>query len=95
LLLRKPTDVLLPLISEMRLLHTTSLELEEFLNPPRYTILPHAWDNGEVKYSEILKPTEGSRNKAGITNIEEFAFIARQNGYVPSGAARQGGGTWT
>jgi hypothetical protein len=38
----------------MRLLHTDSLELEEFLGEvPRYAILSHTWEEKEATYQDI------------------------------------------
>ena len=57
----------------MRLLHTESLEFEEFLGPtlPRYAILSHTWEQEEVSYQEMIQSHQDQRirSKDGYTKI--------------------------
>jgi hypothetical protein len=53
----------------MRLLNTSSLELEEFWDNdiPLYAILSHTWEKDEVSFQDIQGGT--AKNKAGYAKI--------------------------
>ncbi|KAK4196344.1 heterokaryon incompatibility protein-domain-containing protein [Triangularia verruculosa] len=69
----------------MRLLKARSLEFEEFLDEsaiPPYAILSHRWEDEEVTYKEILKPTRRAlaEAKRGFQKIKACAAEATRNG---------------
>ena len=65
----------------MRLINTTSLELEEFFDQaiPRYAILSHRWEADEVNYKNYTKkryvPTQD-----GYRKIKFCCELARNRG---------------
>jgi Heterokaryon incompatibility protein (HET) len=65
----------------MRLLHTQTLELGEFLEnaTPDYAILSHTWEQEEVTYQDMqgLNVEE----KAGYTKIQHCCQQAARDGY--------------
>jgi hypothetical protein len=65
----------------MRLLNTRSLELVESFpdGVPKYAILSHRWEAGEVSYEEIH--TRAARKKPGYAKIRNFCDEARAHGY--------------
>lgn len=71
-------------ISTMRLVHTSTLELHEFFNSksdgymPRYAILSHTWEDGEITFQQYQKG-EG-RNKQGHQKVVSACEIARRYG---------------
>jgi hypothetical protein len=68
----------------MWLLHTKSLELEEFfdLNTPSYAILSHTWGNEEISFVEMQSGDEATRRKAGFKKIENFCTLADEHGFT-------------
>lgn len=64
----------------MRLLNTTSLELETFLGAdvPAYATLSHRWENGEVLFQQLLDGT--GKSFKGFAKIENSAYHARIHG---------------
>jgi hypothetical protein len=63
----------------MRLINTTTLELEEFLSVlPQYGILSHTWGVEEVIFEEFM--AGGGRDKAGFLKIRETCRLARERG---------------
>ncbi|KAE9369906.1 HET-domain-containing protein [Stipitochalara longipes BDJ] len=65
----------------MRLLHTQSLELCEFLEnaTPPYAILSHTWEQEEVTYQDMQRPD--AKLKDGYTKIERCCDQAVGDGY--------------
>lgn len=64
----------------MRLLNTTSLELETFLGAdvPNYATLSHRWEEGEVLFQQLV---DGSgKSLKGFAKIENSAYHARTDG---------------
>ena len=63
----------------MRLINTSTLELEEFTGDfPKYAILSHTWGDEEVSFQLFQTPQRQSR--ASFTKIKQFcALAARQN----------------
>ena len=61
----------------MRLINTTSLLFEEFLgrNIPKYAILSHTWEDGEVSFKDMESP--GAVAKQGYRKIEMTCQLAR------------------
>ena len=64
----------------MRLLHTSTLVLAEFEdgNVPRYAILSHTWDDGEV----TLRDMEDGRavTKRAYEKVKACCSISRERG---------------
>lgn len=63
----------------MRLINTTSLELEFFIGtPPPYGVLSHRWEDDEVSFQDM----ESNKAKArkGFAKIESCAYQARKSG---------------
>ena len=60
----------------MRLLHTTTLEFEEFFdsNIPPYAILSHCWGSKEVTFKEMRKRT--APPGPGLAKIQKFCQMA-------------------
>jgi hypothetical protein len=65
----------------MRLLHTRTLELSEFLEnaTPAYAILSHTWEKEEVSFKDMHSPI--GRRKAGYFKIQKCCQRAAQDGY--------------
>lgn len=65
------------LILAMRLLHTTNLTVEEFIdeNTPRYAILSHTWEDGEITLQDI--ETGRAEGKEGYTKVKDCCTYAR------------------
>jgi hypothetical protein len=65
----------------MRLLHTRTLELSEFLEnaTPAYAILSHTWENEEVSFQDMQGPN--AKKKAGYAKIQKCCEQAAQEGY--------------
>ncbi|KAH0443071.1 HET domain-containing protein [Colletotrichum camelliae] len=64
----------------MRLLHTTTLDLKEFVDDiPPYAILSHTWENDEVSLQDLS--TTAGRSKKGFKKIEACCAQARRDGY--------------
>jgi hypothetical protein len=65
----------------MRLLNTISISLEEFteFETPKYVILSHTWENGEVLYKDIV---DGSRStKPGYRKLKSCCQKAKEDGF--------------
>ncbi|KAH8688390.1 heterokaryon incompatibility protein-domain-containing protein [Ilyonectria robusta] len=62
----------------MRLINTTTFELEEYFgsNIPKYAILSHAWGNEEVSFQDWANPTRRIA-KAGYLKIDSACRQAR------------------
>jgi hypothetical protein len=65
----------------MRLLHTQTLELGEFLEnaTPAYAILSHTWEQEEVTYQDMQGPN--TKQKAGYIKIQRCCEQAARDGY--------------
>ncbi|KAF2430770.1 HET-domain-containing protein [Tothia fuscella] len=67
----------------MRLINTTTLELEEISDArrPMYAILSHTWGNAEVSYQDLLRRHEDSSIgfKSGFEKITFTCFQARKD----------------
>jgi len=67
-------------LKTMRLLDTQSIQLIDFITPPKsYAILSHTWGDEEVSFQEIHNPS--ARRKKGYNKIASFCFLAQQDGY--------------
>lgn len=68
----------------MRLLNTSTLQFEEFFNPPRYAILSHHWgeSESEVSFEDYIngrkKDSEGYQKIIGCCELAK----SRKHGYV-------------
>lgn len=67
----------------MRLLNTTTLEVEEFSDSdtPPYAILSHTWSNSEISFFSMQTPDSTIRSKAGFKKLEKFCALARDHGF--------------
>lgn len=66
----------------MRLLNTTTLQLELFIGePPRYAVLSHRWDQGEEITFDDMKSSENIRLRRGYKKLQVSAFMASQYGF--------------
>jgi hypothetical protein len=65
----------------MRLLHTKTLELSEFLEnaTPAYAILSHTWEKEEVSFQDMQGPN--AKKKAGYAKIQKCCEQAAREGY--------------
>lgn len=65
----------------MRLLHTQTLEFQEFFDSriPPYAILSHRWGQDEVTFKEMRK--RQAPLGVGLAKIQNFCFVAAQNGF--------------
>jgi hypothetical protein len=64
----------------MRLLNTSTLQLEWFLTDiPPYAILSHTWGEAEVTFDDIDKPH--ARNMLGYDKIAQCCHEAKKQGY--------------
>lgn len=70
-----------PLPPAMRLIHTHTFELSEFLGGdiPDYAILSHTWEDGEVTFQD-WKDLDTARKKRGFFKIEMACEQARDDG---------------
>jgi hypothetical protein len=65
----------------MRLLDTTTLEMEEYMGkPPPYAILSHTWEGGEVSYQDITMRRAEAQGQKGFAKVEQTCRLARQEG---------------
>jgi hypothetical protein len=66
----------------MRLLNVSSLVLREFFEPnvPRYAILSHTWEEGEVLFEDICH-IDQAKNKAGFVKVKKACKLAQSQGY--------------
>jgi len=71
----------------MRLLNTTTFELEEFLgDAPEYVILSHTWGKEEITFQDLsaqksLANDSSWRLKKSFKKVSGFCSLARENGY--------------
>ncbi|OCL14903.1 HET-domain-containing protein [Glonium stellatum] len=67
----------------MRLLHTSTLEFQEFLdtNIPRYAILSHTWGTEEVTFEDMRERREAAMQMAGYEKIKQCCKKAAQEGF--------------
>jgi hypothetical protein len=65
----------------MRLLDTKTLELHEFFdnNIPKYAILSHRWEAGEVSFQDVTQ--RRNRQAPGWNKIKKFCAFACENRY--------------
>ncbi|KAL8645687.1 MAG: hypothetical protein Q9210_006568 [Variospora velana] len=65
----------------MRLLHTKTLQFQEYLDAdiPRYAILSHRWGEGEVTFKEMRKGK--APPGPGLTKIQSFCELAASRGH--------------
>ena len=62
----------------MRLLHTSTLKLEEFYGSiPRYAILSHTWESEEVSYQDL--PQEHAKKMRGYRKVKSCCDQAARN----------------
>ncbi|KAI0418855.1 heterokaryon incompatibility protein-domain-containing protein [Xylaria grammica] len=66
----------------MRLLEVNSLALEEFFEPnvPKYAILSHTWEEGEILFEDIRKINQ-ARKKPGFKKVQRACNLAQSQGY--------------
>ncbi|KAH6644962.1 heterokaryon incompatibility protein-domain-containing protein [Truncatella angustata] len=64
----------------MRLLNVHNLLLEEFpAEPPRYAVLSHTWDDGEIQFRDLSENEQASvRNKKGYQKIQGVCRMAKE-----------------
>ena len=66
----------------MRLINTTTLELEEYHGePPEYAILSHTWGNEEVTFQDWQENFERAKQKEGFSKIHRSCAQAWKDGY--------------
>ena len=68
----------------MRLLHTVTFELEDFLdeNRPPYAILSHTWEKQEeVTFENLRLPQWDYNGKRGAVKVKGCCTQARKDGY--------------
>ncbi|KAH8686165.1 heterokaryon incompatibility protein-domain-containing protein [Tricladium varicosporioides] len=67
----------------MRLINTTTLQVEEFIDQyvPPYAILSHMWGEEEVSFQEMQGCDEISTRKAGYKKIKQCCEIAMSDGF--------------
>lgn len=67
----------------MLLLHTTRLELEDFIGDdiPKYAILSHTWGDGEVLFRHVWEKTFPSDDSAGSSKIRNACAQAVKDGW--------------
>jgi len=67
----------------MRLINTTTLKLEEFIDKdvPPYAILSHTWAQEEASFQEMQGCDEIVRKKAGYNKIKHCCEVARSDGF--------------
>lgn len=65
----------------MRLLNTTTIQLEEFVEEtaPEYAILSHTWEEEEVSFRDIQTPE--ALTKKGYRKIQNCCRVAAADGY--------------
>lgn len=71
------------ILYNMRLLHTSSLRVEDFDEPVhrKYAILSHTWGQDEVSFAQMARLRHPTTSKAGFKKIKSFCDIARRHGY--------------
>ncbi|KAK1752901.1 heterokaryon incompatibility protein-domain-containing protein [Echria macrotheca] len=67
----------------MRLLDTTTFELQSFVSPPRYAILSHTWDDEEILFEDAQQGRDCllSSPKKGLAKLIACCAIAARDGY--------------
>jgi hypothetical protein len=67
----------------MWLLHTSTLELQDFVGAgiPPYAILSHTWGEKEVTFRDMRKDREAAKGKAGYIKLQKCCEKARQGGH--------------
>ncbi|KAI1099755.1 HET-domain-containing protein [Jackrogersella minutella] len=67
----------------MRLIHTRSLEMEEFFGDqiPEYAILSHTWEKGEATFQDWTKLDNSIREKPGYVKITGACNQAKRDGF--------------
>jgi hypothetical protein len=67
----------------MRLIHTGTLELHEFLteNVPQYAILSHRWESDEVTFEGLRDGNAKTMAKAGFKKIKQCCARAKLDGF--------------
>ncbi len=72
-------------VTTMRLLNTTTLNLEYFpsKHKPQYAILSHTWGQGEIMYDDARYGGDHLRScgKRGLDKVLKTVALARENGY--------------
>jgi Heterokaryon incompatibility protein (HET) len=65
----------------MRLLNTTTLELEQFTGDkiPEYAILSHTWGEEEFLFEDVKDPA--ARYKKGFVKVQGFCTLALRHGF--------------
>lgn len=66
----------------MRLLHSTTYELKEFISDtPPYAILSHTWGNEEVTFQDIQRSLGEIKQKEGFKKLGGCCAQAQKDGY--------------
>lgn len=67
----------------MKLLHTTSLIVQEFNEKgvPPYAILSHTWGREEATYHDLRDHRANASTKAGYKKVIGFCAIAKTRGF--------------
>lgn len=67
----------------MRLLHTRSFELKDFIGDhiPEYAILSHTWGKDEIILQDLLVQDNLWRTKKSFKKVSGFCWLASENGY--------------
>jgi hypothetical protein len=66
----------------MRLINCSTLRVEEFIGKeiPRYAILSHTWDGGEVSFADLTLRQATASTRAGYQKIVFTCKQARRDG---------------
>ena len=66
----------------MYLINAYTFRLEEFFDErkPKYAILSHRWEDGEISFQDMKNPKKASKNK-GFSKIRKSCEIAIRDGY--------------
>src|SRR5215469_15265104 len=68
----------------MRLIDTATLELVGFVggdpDTPKYAILSHTWEDGEITYQDYTQPNKSCETKKGFNKIRHTCMEAQRNG---------------
>jgi hypothetical protein len=67
--------------TNMRLINSTTLELEEFIGDqtPLYAILSHTWGEEEITFQDFQQPHRGKQKKA-FRKVEKCCARAADDG---------------
>lgn len=60
----------------MRLISITTLQLEEFFDPPPYAILSHRWIGREITYEQFIDPSQ--KREPGYDKIAKFCALLQE-----------------